>query len=876
MSQRNWHGGAYRPATSVPANAHAHAQAHGGGYQPGVSAPRPQQPTPAPLPHGGGYQPGVSPHRRERDMPRQQARSAHQPSGEKDQHHTQGNLPHGGHPQQHDVPRPQGPQNPTAAARGAEQAWQQPQQPNWIPNPAQQQPSPQPRTYQRGYANLSDPRARLRWEFPNSYQKPGLSFVSTDKRRHRDILQRVWQGPPNDKYLSPCDGRLKNLVVQAAQDVYSGAQNSTWRRTFVRNVSPIYIQLANFPFSSVSTDPGAWTGEDWAMVGLKWIPTCLGLLCVVRLLWQPTAAEGQLRNNGWYDPFNYRYWGYPKVARNYYESPAAVDVIPHGGSASNLMIQRVLGPRYLCFLNEPSEKQMRGVAVRRVDQSTASTPYLFIAYTAEQFEEQDFEDLHHIAERAAREAGVPAYWVGCSCMQDKEEIEDDVYRISDVVRGAHSLVIAVGPSRSRPDWSSPDAMLLMWGERMWTLPEALLSPADKDVTICTRGGGSDPRVISRKQLAAVVWDDPLVSRQLIDHFNKTLDLSRLELVSIALGCLRGRKTTEYLPGDLSYALMGLLRLRPQIDESDSAFQAFARLSLANDSDMLLERLICMLPKDRDASSWLAMDDAWNAHLWDIYPACQVAGVGHDNTVILDGAFGAAIRWKAFATVKAIGVDSWRRLGSRMLIHGAPLVFLLGVILVATGASVLVGALLLILSLLIIVPSPYLVRVIYSGKIWGSQAWFFGFEGYLDLATIESHIFGAYLGRLKWSPASSSISKHMMNEHGECVGVDPTADAGVRAMVEQARHGAHGDLKVFTLVDTYTLTVTMFLAARPPVAVLICGREGGMQRALMCSYDWASQTLYRETVLRMETPVLERMFRVNRFRFGLQRPLPDVQ
>jgi hypothetical protein len=84
------------------------------------------------------------------------------------------------------------------------------------------------------------------------------------------------------------------------------------------------------------------------------------------------------------------------------------------------------------------------------------------------------------------------------------------------------------------------------------------------------------------------------------------------------------------------------------------------------------------------------------------------------------------------------------------------------------------------------------------------------------------------------------------------------------------------MKVFTLVDTYTLTVTMFLAVRPPVAVLLCGHEGGMQRAVMCSYDWSTQTLYRETVLRMETPVLERMFRVNRFRFGLQRKLSQVR
>jgi hypothetical protein len=521
---------------------------------------------------------------------------------------------------------------------------------------------------------------------------------------------------------------------------------------------------------------------------------------------------------------------------------------------------------------------MCGVTIRKVDQSTADVPYIFIAYTAEQFEQEDLEDLHHISERAAREAGVPAYWVGCSCMQDKDQVEDDVYRISDVMRGAQSLVIAISPSRKRLDWKTSDAMLRMWGERMWTLPEALLSPADKDIKVYTRGKNGPPRVISKKQLAAIVWNDPLISRQLVDHFNNTLSLSPLELVSIALSCLRSRSTIYYLAGDLSYALMGLMRQRPQIDRTDSGFQAFARLSLANDSDMLLERLICMLPKDQSHNaSWLAMDDTWNANLWDIYPQCQVAGVGHDDTVILDGAFGAAIRWKAFATVKCFGRDSWRRLGARTVVHGAPITFVTGISLLSFPGPIRgIGAFWLVFSLIIILASPYLIRLIYSGKLWNTQAWFFGFEGYLDLATIESQIFGAYMGRLKWSTSGSSISKHTVNEYGECVGVDPTVDARVQAMVEQARNSAYGAMKVFTLVDTYTLTVTMFLAVRPPVAVLLCGREGGMQRAVMCSYDWSTQTLYRETVLRMETPVLERMFRVNRFRFGLQRKLSQVR
>jgi hypothetical protein len=294
--------------------------------------------------------------------------------------------------------------------------------------------------------------------------------------------------------------------------------------------------------------------------------------------------------------------------------------------------------------------------------------------------------------------------------------------------------------------------------------------------------------------------------------------------------------------------------------------------------MLIERLMCTQPKTRTAD-WSAMEDAWDANLWDISPHCQVAGVGPGDTVILDGAFGAAIRWKSFAPVAYVAMDSWGRLFSRLALHSSPYLFTIGSTLVGYGlgaASVGIGALFLIFSLIIILMSPFLVRKTYTGKLWGTQAWFFGFEGYMDLATIEAHIFGAYMARLKWSPAGSPISAHVKNKFGECVGIDPTINPDVKALVEQAKSGRFGDLKVFTLVDTLTLTVTIFTAVRPPVAVLLCGHEGGMQRAVMASYDWKEQTLYREAVLRMETPVLEAMSRMHRFRFGFSRPMVDAQ
>lgn len=68
-----------------------------------------------------------------------------------------------------------------------------------------------------------------------------------------------------------------------------------------------------------------------------------------------------------------------------------------------------------------------------------------------------------------------------------------------------------------------------------------------------------------------------------------------------------------------------------------------------------------------------------------------------------------------------------------------------------------------------------------------------------------------------------------------------------------------------------MELTLFEAVRPPTTFLFCASEGGMQRAIGCSYEWTDQTMYRETVLRLPTTALNRMDRVPRIRLGIQRP-----
>ena len=220
-------------------------------------------------------------------------------------------------------------------------------------------------------------------------------------------------------------------------------------------------------------------------------------------------------------------------------------------------------------------------------------------------------------------------------------------------------------------------------------------------------------------------------------------------------------------------------------------------------------------------------------------------------------------------------------------------FFIACVLVALPYTKTAGAVLLVYSLILMGLSPYMLRVLYLGKFWGTQAWFFGFEGYMDIGTIERQIFGSRLGRMRWTAFGSPLSRHHKNGYGEYVADDPTCDPETRALIERAKRSPPGEQKVshhlnpirniqanisqiFTIVDTNTMTVTLFAAARPPIAFILAGSEGGMQRAIGCSYDWTTATLYRETVLRLETPVIDQMNRIPRVKIGFKRPLHPVR
>ncbi|KAK8120018.1 uncharacterized protein PG998_004644 [Apiospora kogelbergensis] len=762
------------------------------------------------------------------------------------------------------------------------------------------------------------------------------SFGRAVKIRKEDFAQEM--------YLSPVDGRLVRLVVQGtSHGSFSpgGTEASgTWERSgpAIMKVSSV-LRLVYWTYSSM-------IGLKWIpsclliLVMLLWPQNLEGTLKnggyydrVYAFDRQyPMVARNQRenRNQDQVGEVDEREAGdeearqpllyngddiemtsiAPPVA-----SMSAAAAINHRSDPTDVeedyddLLPRHFGPRWLCFLQYNTAGDVIGHETRLVADwvqehgDNADTDFVFLSYTRRQFcvatpqeliAPLDRETLIQYGIEAARSAGKSAFWLDYECIRDADGLSKatsqstDVYRICDIVRAAHSLVILVGPplqSKYSPatiEPYSPDAMLRWlqeWGTRLWTLPEILLISSEKRVKIYAIDGPWPPLEWSKRHFASrSVWRDAKLVRQLLDHYESSIHLKPLELISIALDCFSRRHTDQFNQGDIVYALMGLLRRRPAVNKSDTSFIAFARLSLANDTEALLERLICLQPL-RSGLPWHDQGDFWAAKLWDVEPRCQVAGIVDDETVILDGAHGATIQWDSMEQIYFFKRPTMSRTITKVLLRGSPLYLMIGLAMTIAGALVnpqatllellIPGIIILIPTAIIALASPSIILDIYSGKFWSTQALFVGIEGVPStLGYVEERLFGSAAGRLKWSPAGSQLSKHEHSAADECVGLPPPTQDDH----QELGHDNDGAprMTTFTLVDTYSMTALAFQAERPPTTVIICGQEGGMQRAALCSYDWKRNTFAREQVVRLKTTVLDRMLRMDRFRFSLNR------
>jgi hypothetical protein len=107
------------------------------------------------------------------------------------------------------------------------------------------------------------------------------------------------------------------------------------------------------------------------------------------------------------------------VARNLLEEKFQRKHADHSRKTHAVMTNRVLMPRKLCYIDvDPTENNPDGIKVTEIDQGTCE-PYLFIAYTTEQFPDGSpahKEQLVRMATKATREQGLGAFWISCCCM----------------------------------------------------------------------------------------------------------------------------------------------------------------------------------------------------------------------------------------------------------------------------------------------------------------------------------------------------------------------------------------------------------------------------------------------------------------------------
>jgi len=130
----------------------------------------------------------------------------------------------------------------------------------------------------KGILHFFDAETRFRFKQPSLYKKPSFRYDTPNKYRHRDAKDRVEVQAMDDRYLSPYNGHLAKLHVQATDHLYESGATTTWRRTYIRNVAPLNRRIATWVID-FSIDPQSW--KDWGWILLKFIPSSCALTFLV-------------------------------------------------------------------------------------------------------------------------------------------------------------------------------------------------------------------------------------------------------------------------------------------------------------------------------------------------------------------------------------------------------------------------------------------------------------------------------------------------------------------------------------------------------------------------------------------------------------------
>ncbi|KAK6067561.1 hypothetical protein SCUP234_11559 [Seiridium cupressi] len=663
-------------------------------------------------------------------------------------------------------------------------------------------------------------------------------------------------------YLSPTNFVPKRLIVQSTDYVLrNNIATGDWRRRKMNGNVPTALKLSEWSLAPAERKEWWRKIDTFVRVILVCVPLQLCLTFPLSHSWENEDTVDM------YTDFPGYHWQWAKHAIN----PLDQRPIPNKtiiGPELPSSRKRLIRPCQLVVRQQDGTWQVETSA-------PAGLRYVFISFADKAFSSESGRRLiQQMAERVTLEAGCNAYWLDFLCRAEHagDLLDSDVYRMCDVIRGSSRVVVML-----------PDASLESkknWGARMWTLPEALLAPGNRCYFCHPDGEGQATESMTLIEMTAEVWDDPIDSeedggptRLLAEHYANLLTLSRLELFSTALEALWRRGAVNYnffTPNDVTYALMGLLHYRIKRDDTDTEFQSLAQLSLGNDSDRIVERMVSLYPEPIpglfNPFRTLAVKDLFHTHLWDIDPTCQVVGVAHENnTVLLDSCRAMHIRWKGFPRPVVARDIGFRRVLAAMFVTAGTWWFIQGVGLAVLYAPLYSGnvdadiklvikwmvAGFIFVAVMLSAFGPFSVRRLYGGQVLQSTSNLVAFEGVMPIVKLERLIFGNNNSRLSYEASSTPFGEYFRHPTRR-IGFEPDWIRDERPDLAEANlPKGH---KLFTLVDTGELSVSIFSAERPPTVALLCGREGGMLRAVLCSWQFENDCLYKEAVVRMPSNV----------------------
>jgi hypothetical protein len=669
-----------------------------------------------------------------------------------------------------------------------------------------------------------------------------MKTVSTaDTLRCYNSQLKPFDHGKGQRYTSPSTAQCKELVVQSVNP----SQTHQWGECGIRSRVPVHVRLAGWLITKM-----LYPTKDTFMWFFVWGAYLMALLLI------PSKTA---KHDHYYKPYLMRFIGQLWAARpsrerlRTGEDARRARYVTHALYPRCLVVHDAITGTWATVDDEAVVKRKAYVAVTYCHDDMTSSG-------------NDAEILIQRVRDATLHQGFDAYWLDLECIpQDLALKSQDLYRMPDVYRRASFTLIVL----------SNETAWVVWGGRVWSLPETLLSRE-----LRYKAGNNAVIPITLSQIASLAYSHYDEQSEVINFFSLMKDPLERSDRNIHLkeaiwrrvssspqfsedgGCFHGSYRAERV-----YALMGFFEHRIIPDAEETELQALARLFLANDNDRPSDRMISMFPRNpRAMNQWYTTEDAYGAKLWDIDPEVQVIGVTDTGAIVLDECRAATIRWKDFPYI----ASPTRRSVSRGLAAFGPYlalaVHVAGAAILGVGqfeknwgmlgeptpssAEPLIakGTVVLAISLLILLLSPFLTAYGHSGRIVLARPCLVGVRGVLSAQQASEYLYGGQMGdfrRTLCTPSGSPTAR--AREH------DSMFREGQDSQYEAARVAPPFDPiegHMFTLVDTVSSTIYYFRAHRPPTVCLFTGTEGGQGRYVLCSGKCSSSELRRETVLRM--------------------------